>query len=223
LSGKVKIDSVRDPREAIPPLPPVDDLSEIIERQKMNRKLPEENPSMKHGDTFLDKKSDEIDFSKLDIRVGVISKASMHPDADSLYIEDIDIGEDVPRQIVSGLRAYYDLDGIMGQRVLVLTNLKSRKLVGVGSHGMVLCASTADGNSVSFVHPPSDAKVGERVFVAGCVGEAATESQVSKKKMLEKVLPFLRTNKDGIATYKGLPLETSAGPCRSLISDCAIS
>ena len=156
--------------------------------------------------------STEIDVSKLDIRVGVITKAWLHEEADKLFCEEIDIGEDSPRKIASGLRAHYNLEDLEGQRVLVLANLKERKLVGFPSYGMVMCASDSDG-SVKFVEPPTDAAIGERVMVEGYDGEPATENQVIKKKMLDKIFPDLKTNASGVACYKGIPLTTSAGPC----------
>lgn len=155
----------------------------------------------------------EIDVSKLDIRVGVITKAWLHEEADKLYCENIDIGEEEPRNIASGLRAHYDLEDLEGQRVLVLANLKTRKLVGFPSHGMVLCAASEDGSKVEFIEPPADAEIGERVMVDGFDGEPATENQVIKKKMLNAIFPDLSTNSEGIACYKGEPLSTSAGPC----------
>jgi len=116
--------------------------------------------------------SDVIDVSKLDIRVGVITKAWMHEEADKLFCEEIDIGEEEgPRLIASGLRAHYNLEDLEGQRVLVLANLKTRKLVGFPSHGMVLCAASEDGSKVEFIEPPADAKIGERVMVDGFDGE----------------------------------------------------
>lgn len=87
-----------------------------------------------------------LDFAKLDIRVGRVLSAENHPDADSLYVEQIDIGEFTddgqpkPRTIVSGLRAFVPLDQFVGSTVLVLCNLKPMKLRGVKSHGMILCA-----------------------------------------------------------------------------------
>ena len=115
--------------------------------------------------------STEIDVSKLDIRVGVITKAWEHEDADKLFCEEIDIGEESPRLIASGLKAYYDVEDLVGQRVLVLANLKARKLAGFASHGMVLCAANEDGSKVEFVVPPEGAEVGERVMVDGFDGE----------------------------------------------------
>ena len=158
--------------------------------------------------------NNDIDISKLDIRVGVIRKAWEHPEADKLFCEEIDIGEEGgPRQIASGLKAYYNVDELIGQRVLVLANLKERKLVGFPSHGMVLCASGPD--KVEFIEPPEGAAIGERVFVEGYDGEPATENQIIKKKMLDLIFPDLKTNSDGVATYKGVPLSTSAGVCRA--------
>jgi len=154
-----------------------------------------------------------VDVSKLDIRVGVITKAWEHEEADKLFCEEIDIGEGEPRQIASGLRAYYNVDELVGQRVLVLSNLKTRKLAGFPSHGMVMCAANEDGSKVEFVVPPEGAEVGERILVEGFDGEPATENQIIKKKMLDKIFPDLATDDSGVASYQGIPMKTSAGPC----------
>lgn len=199
------------------PDPPVGSLEELVARSAQ---------TLVNGDAQSDKleakplkkeplePSAEIDISKLDIRVGVINKAWEHEEADKLFCEEIDIGEGIgPRQIASGLRAHYSVDDLPGQRVLVLANLKARKLVGFESHGMVLCASSSDGK-VQFVEPPEGAAIGERVMVDGFEGEPATENQIIKKKMLEAIFPDLKTNAVGVVTYKGVPLSTSAGPCK---------
>merc|ERR1712048_493427 len=102
-------------------------------------------------------------ISALDIRVGKILEAWPHKEADKLYCEKVDVGEDEPRQIISGLRQFYELNDMQNRMVLVLCNLKKRNLVGVPSHGMVLCASNSDKTSVEFVIPPDAAKIGERV------------------------------------------------------------
>lgn len=158
----------------------------------------------------------EIDISMLDIRVGMITKAWEHEEAEKLFCEEIDIGEESgPRQIASGLREHYKLDNLEGRRVLVLANLKTRKLLGYPSHGMVLCASSEDGSKVEFVEPPSDAKIGERVSVNGYEGDSATENQIQKKKMLDIIFPQLKTDDSGVATYNGVALTTSAGVCKA--------
>ena len=117
----------------------------------------------------------EVDISKLDIRVGTITKAWEHEEADRLYCEEIDVGEGTPRLICSGLREHYSLSELEGKKVLVLANLKTRKMVGVPSHGMVLCAFTDDDGTVKFVDPPEGAPNGARVVTEGYDGEPATE------------------------------------------------
>jgi len=164
----------------------------------------------------------DIDISKLDIRVGLITKAWNHDEADKLYCEEIDVGEESgPRNIASGLKAHYTLEEMnAGQRVLVLANLKTRKLVGFPSHGMVLCAcqyNNGDGSDnsddaadekVEFVVPHPDAKLGDRVMCEGYDGEPATENQIVKKKMIQKIFPDLQINEEGIAVYKEKELYT---------------
>jgi len=169
----------------------------------------------------------DIDISKLDIRVGLITKAWNHEEADTLYCEEIDVGEDSgPRNIASGLKAHYTLEDMnAGQRVLVVANLKTRKLVGFPSHGMVLCAcqynNNGDGGAdhsddaadaadekVEFVVPHPDAQVGDRVLCEGYDGAPATENQIVKKKMIQQIFPELQINAEGIAVYKEKELYT---------------
>lgn len=85
---------------------------------------------------------EELTPARLDIRVGKIIEVSKHSDADSLYVEKIDLGEATgPRTIVSGLVNYVPLEQMKDRMVVVLANLKPANLRGVQSHGMVLCAS----------------------------------------------------------------------------------
>ena len=165
--------------------------------------------------------SGDIDFSWLDVRVGRIEQCEVLPQADKLYVEQIDVGEDKTRQIVSGLRLHYTLEQMRGRRILVVCNMKRAKLAGVESLGMVLCAKSDDGSVVEFVDPPAGASVGERVFVspaksADDMGPACSASQTAKKKVARKVLPDLKTVTSGTAPYeaqyRGRTLLTSAGP-----------
>ena len=167
-------------------------------------------------------------ITSLDIRVGVIKRVWEHPEADKLYCEEIDVGEEEPRQIASGLRPYMNAEDMEGRKVLVLCNLKARKMLGFSSHGMVLCASNADHSDVKFVNPPIDAKVGERVTVPGFEfeGEAAAPigaNPMGKKKIFEQIAPFLVTSKYGVPEFLGRPLMTSAGVCTSAISDGTVA
>lgn len=64
-----------------------------------------------------------------------------HPDADSLYVEKIDVGEPEPRTVVSGLVQFVPREQLQDRLVVLLCNLKPQKMRGVESQGMVLCAS----------------------------------------------------------------------------------
>ena len=184
--------------------------------------------------TTVDAVKDPIDdyegppITALDIRVGKITKVYEHPEADKLYVEEIDVGEDEPRTIASGLKPYLKQEEMEDRMVLVLCNLKARKMVGIPSHGMVLCASNEDHTDVRLVSPPVDATIGERVTVPDFdfeVDDAAPykENKIGKKKVFEKIAPHLLTSKYGVPEFLGRPLMTSAGVCTSPIPDGTVS
>jgi aminoacyl tRNA synthase complex-interacting multifunctional protein 1 len=159
------------------------------------------------------------DILKLEFKVGLITKAWVHPDADKLYCEEIDCGEEGgPRRIASGLRAHYTLDEMQGKRVLVVANLKPKALVGFKSHGMVLCAAetNADGTEkVEFVEPPESAPLGEIVTFAGLPPPAPfSASQVDKKKLFAACMDGMKTNQECQGTFNGAVFMTTAGPCK---------
>eukprot|EP00545_Synedropsis_sp_CCMP1620_P005316 CAMPEP_0119005934 /NCGR_PEP_ID=MMETSP1176-20130426/2014_1 /TAXON_ID=265551 /ORGANISM="Synedropsis recta cf, Strain CCMP1620" /LENGTH=445 /DNA_ID=CAMNT_0006957795 /DNA_START=13 /DNA_END=1350 /DNA_ORIENTATION=- len=158
-----------------------------------------------------------LDITALDIRVGKILKAWHHPDAEKLFCEEIDLGEESgPRQIASGLRPFYSTEDLTGRHVLVLCNLKSRNLVGFPSHGMVLCASNADHTKVEFVVPPQDAPLGERIVFGALQGDPEPENKVAKKKFAEKLLPDLKTNAAGEVLWKDHAAMTTKGAIKAL-------
>ena len=167
-------------------------------------------------------------ITALDIRVGMIKRVWEHEEADKLFCEEIDIGEDEPRMVASGLRPFFKKEDLEGRKVLVLCNLKERKLVGFPSHGMVLCASNDDHTDVRLISPPVDSKVGERVTVPGWdfaseEGSAYPENKLGKKKVFEQIAPFLNTSKHGVPEFLGSPFMTSAGVCTSPLPDARVS
>ena len=85
------------------------------------------------------------DFAKLQFQVGVIVKCEAVPKSKKLLCSQVKIGSQT-RQIVSGIKAHYTPEEMVGKRVMVVTNLKPAKLAGVLSEGMLLCAEDADGN-----------------------------------------------------------------------------
>ncbi|CAD7699885.1 unnamed protein product [Ostreobium quekettii] len=151
----------------------------------------------------------------LDVRVGRIVAVEVHPDADNLYVESIDVGEEAPRTIVSGLVNYVPIEELKDRRVTVLCNLKPRNMRGVKSHGMLLAASDASHEVVEPLDPPEGAAVGERVWFGepDPEGQAPPEppNRLQKKKIWEKLQPKLGTNGERVATFNGAPMSTSAG------------
>mmetsp|Transcript_14859 Transcript_14859/g.37417 ORF Transcript_14859/g.37417 Transcript_14859/m.37417 type:complete len:240 (-) Transcript_14859:239-958(-) len=148
------------------------------------------------------------EICKLEFKVGVITKVWNHPNADKLYCEEIDVGEEGgPRQIASGLRPHFSLEQMMGQRLLVVANLKAKNLVKFKSHGMVLCAARTneDGSeTVEFVEPPEGSNPGDLVSYEGLPKPMPlAPSQVEKKKIFGKCLEGLKTDGKGIATWNG--------------------
>ncbi len=79
-------------------------------------------------------------FQKIDLRVGTIVKASAIPKARKLLKLEVDIGEDKPRTIVSGISESYGPEDLKGIQVIIIANLKPAKLMGILSNGMVLAA-----------------------------------------------------------------------------------
>ncbi len=84
------------------------------------------------------------DFTKLDIRVGVIEAAEEVPKSRNLTKLMVDVGEDKPRQIIAGLKNDYSAADLVGRKVVVLVNLAPRKLMGLESQGMILAADVDD-------------------------------------------------------------------------------
>lgn len=157
--------------------------------------------------------ANQCDFTKVDIRVGQITKVWNHEEADKLFCEEIDVGEPEKRQIASGLREHYTLEQMEGRKVLVVCNLKAAKIVGFVSNGMVLAAKEEGGKGVELVDPPADAVIGERVFIDGATGEPLSSSQIKKKKVWEAVAKKLSTGEGCVAMWDGKPIKTSNGVC----------
>ena len=89
------------------------------------------------------------DFSKLDLRVGKVLSCERHPDADKLFILQVDSGEEKPRQIVSGLAQSYTPGQVMGKTIVVIANLKKAVIRGVESNGMLLAGKS--GKEIALV------------------------------------------------------------------------
>ena len=102
------------------------------------------------------------DFQKMDIRVGEIKTAEEIPGADKLYKLMVDIGGE-ERIMVAGIKQHYSHADLPGKKVLALTNLEPKKIRGVESYGMVLCAHNDDRSQLVCTTVEKDIAVGSKV------------------------------------------------------------
>jgi aminoacyl tRNA synthase complex-interacting multifunctional protein 1 len=166
--------------------------------------------------------------SLIDLRVGHILKAVNHPDADSLFVSTIAMGDkpgtedtteyegQVVRTVCSGLNGLIPLEEMQNRKVVVVANLKPVKMRGVKSCAMVLAASPrlkegevdTHAGPVELVAPPEGAVAGERVWFQGWEGEP--EGVLNpKKKVWETIQP-------GFLTDENLEVGFDAGAVKEL-------
>lgn len=99
------------------------------------------------------------DFAKVEVKVGTIVSAERVPDSEKLIRLMVDLGEEKPRQIVSGIQAYVDdVDSLVGEQLPFVTNLTPRKLMGLESNGMLF--AVGEGDTFSFLIPDRDVPPG---------------------------------------------------------------
>ena len=103
------------------------------------------------------------DFLKVELRVGEIKAAERIPNADKLLRFEIDLGEAEPRQILAGLAEYYEPEKLIGRKVIVVANLKPRKMRGLESQGMICAASLTEEDTPAIATFLEDVKVGARL------------------------------------------------------------
>ncbi|MGD9564345.1 MAG: methionine--tRNA ligase [Pyrinomonadaceae bacterium] len=105
------------------------------------------------------------DFLKVELRVGEIKVAERIPKADKLLRFEVDLGEEKPRQILAGLAEYYDPEKLIGRKVVVVANLKPRKMRGLESQGMICAASLEDdsGPNPALASFLEDVEIGARL------------------------------------------------------------
>jgi methionine--tRNA ligase beta chain len=158
------------------------------------------------------------EITKLDVRVGVIVEVERHPtQPDDLYVEKIDLGEFVPRTVVSGLGKFVPIEAMKGRMVAVVTNLGEADIKGVISNGLVLCASNDDHTIVEPLEPAEGSKPGEQVHYPGLESSGSPDAKLNAKKWakIKKKLKTTESVKDGsrpFAQFDHLVMTTSAGP-----------
>ena len=200
-------------------------------------KAPASTAALKNGDDA----EHILEFSKVEIRVGLITKVWNHSTAERLYCEEIDVGEHAGglRQVASGLRQFYSTEQLLGRKVLVVCNLKESKFQGFMSQGMVLAAKSAEGDKVELASPPDESAVGERIFLTGSQLLPTqplpfSAAKMKKDKVWESLARGLRTDSQGVVCWipesgkeslsDVLHLSSSGGPCTvPTLADAVVS
>ena len=144
------------------------DVKEVVEKAEAmfaERKKATEPAEEKKEENCIDiEPKEEIsydDFAKMQFQVGEILSCEAVPKSKKLLCSQVRVGSQV-KQIVSGIRAHYTPEEMVGRKVMVLVNLKPAKLAGVVSEGMLLCAEDAKGN-LALVSPEKDMPAGAEI------------------------------------------------------------
>lgn len=102
------------------------------------------------------------DWENMDLRVGKILSVENHPNADKLYILEIDLGSE-KRKLVAGLKQHYTPKKLVGKLCVVFCNLEAATIRGVESKGMILAAVNSDRSKVLVLKPEKEIELGSRI------------------------------------------------------------
>ena len=145
------------------------DVKEVVEKAEamfeQRRKESGQSEEQDAAEDVIDiEKKPEItfeDFEKMQFQVGKIIACEEVPKSKKLLCSKVQIGSEV-KQIVSGIKAYYTPEEMVGKKVMVLVNLKPAKLAGVLSEGMLLCAEDDKGN-LALLTPENEMPAGAEI------------------------------------------------------------
>ena len=139
------------------------DVKEVMEKVEKLHPHVEEPAAEEKAGIDLEPKLEITfeDFEKMQFQVGEIISCEAVKKSKKLLCSQVKIGSQV-RQIVSGIKAHYTPEEMVGKKVMVLTNLKPAKLAGVLSEGMILCAEDEEGN-LSLVTPEKEMPAGAEI------------------------------------------------------------
>jgi aminoacyl tRNA synthase complex-interacting multifunctional protein 1 len=154
-------------------------------------------------------KGSELNPHLIDIRVGKILSVERHSNADGLYVEKIDAGEEKPRTVCSGLVGKVEMADLQDKFVLIMANLKPSNMRGITSEAMLLCATDAETGKVELLKLPDGVKPGDRIQVDG-YDKIEAEKQLNPKRFA-KMIDYFKTDNDGNVTYNNHLLKFSNG------------
>jgi len=101
------------------------------------------------------------DFSKLELRVGLVTSAEEIEKSEKLLRLTVDFGDE-ERQVIAGIKKSYSPDDLTGRKFIFITNLQKRKIMGLESQAMLLAAEDEDGNIVA-LQPEKDIAPGSKI------------------------------------------------------------
>ena len=157
------------------------------------------NHKIGNGEILFRKIEDEQKkVFQLNLKVARILEVKEHPNADKLYVIQIDLGSE-KRQLVAGLRGHYSIEELNGKKVVVITNLKYAKLRGIESQGMLLAGD--DGSSVGLL-TAKESSAGDSVFIEGYENS-------NEELTFEQFQKISITTANSHAVYEGKELKTA--------------
>jgi methionyl-tRNA synthetase len=154
---------------------PAEGIFPRIEKNKIMSEIKEQTVTETRDNTVVaaapvraEKQEDDSfisidDFLKVELRVGEIKVAERIPNADKLLRFEIDLGEETPRQILAGLAEYYEPEKLIGRKVVVVANLKPRKMRGLESQGMICAASLGQEDTPAIATFIENVEIGARL------------------------------------------------------------
>ena len=144
-----------------------------LDMEEVLKKVEELHPPVEESESVSDKEEENVidieakpeitfeEFGKMQFQVGEIIACEEVKKSRKLLCSQVKIGSQV-KQIVSGIKAHYSPEEMVGKKVMVLVNLKPAKLAGVLSEGMLLCAEDADGN-LALMTPEKEMPAGAEI------------------------------------------------------------
>lgn len=136
-------------------------MDDILEEQLKKAKQAEKEEKKVENTVTIEQIGIE-DFAKVQLKVGKVLECKKVEKADKLLCSQIDVGEEIPRTVVSGIAKYYTPEEMVGKQVIVVTNLKPAKLRGIESQGMILCAEDENGE-LALITPSKSVRAGSEV------------------------------------------------------------
>jgi methionyl-tRNA synthetase len=174
---------------------------------KINTQLEKPKPLFEKL-TLKEIMQEEDPFSKLDLRVGKVIDIKDHPNADKLFILNVNLGDIGKRILVAGIRSHYTKKEIIGKNIVIVTNLKPATIRGIESKGMLL-AATDKYNTISLLNP-GDVKPGSEIFIEGIARNPISVLDFEDFKKINMIV-----DQEQRIKYQGKTLFSEKGPVKT--------